>query len=164
MERGEWERTLRRSTSELGYALDIVLALPSTAEIARMNEVRRAKQRENEQKEHEKMTREDVEKARANAKPEGQNDQSVQQWLQKLADRTRMRLYAQANNSDGLSMIDRNRVGFLGYGLGTTSGLPLLAADAAGSQRLRAAVLGFAADGFLSREMLKERSSGGLDM
>ena len=161
----EWERTLRRSTSELGYALDIVLALPSTAEIARMNEVRRSKQREMEAKAAEQRTRDDVDSGRgASSKPEGQNDQSVQHWLQKLADRTRMRLYAQANNSDGLSMIDRNRVGFLGYGLGTTSGLPLLAADGAAGQRLRAAVLGFAADGFLGKELLKERSSGGLDL
>ena len=30
----EWERTMRRTANELGYALDIALALPSSGEIA----------------------------------------------------------------------------------------------------------------------------------
>ena len=61
-------------------------------------------------------------------------------------------------------MINRDRVGFIGYGYGTITGLPFLASDAAGSERVRSAVLGFAADAFPGKECIKERSAGGLSL
>ena len=109
----EWERTLRRSANELGYALDIVLALPSSAEIAKHNEERRAKQKADE----EKLTKAQLE---AKRKKDGDKkpfaEQNGQQWLQKLADRSRMRLNQSADDSEVPKMINRDRVGFIGYG------------------------------------------------
>lgn len=170
----EWERSLRRSCSELGYALDIVLALPSSAEIAKYNEKRQ------------RMHAEMVAKRKVREKPQGGGPgggpggpgggpgsgdgsgevqayaaQDMTRWLQKLADRSRMRLVAATDEADKPKMIDRSRVGLLGLGCGTVSSIPFLADDAAGSARVRAAVLGMASDRFARTEVLRERSAGG---
>ena len=116
----EWEKTLRRAAVELGYALDIVLALPASL-----------------------------------------IDHDGQNWLQKLADRSRMHL-TQSVDGDVNKMIDRDQVGFVGFGYGTTSAIPFLAADATGSAHIRAAVLGLAGDVFPAEACIAERTTGGL--
>lgn len=155
----EWERTLRRSANELGYALDIVLALPSSAEIARCNVERR--------KQHAAKLDGLAFEARKAAEEKagsGVVEQDAKNWLQKLADRSRMRLAQTADDTDKPRMIDRDKVGFVGFGYGTMSAMPFLAADGAGSGRVRAAVLGFAGDAFLGAECLVERTAGGLQL
>ena len=152
----EWERTLRRSTSELGFALDVALALPSSKEIDRSNKACRRSRAEALKGLSEE------ERAKKSALPA--TEQNARHWLNKLADRSRMRLAAAADGSEEPRMIDPDRVGFVGYGFGALAALPFLASDAAGSARVRSAVLGFTSDLFSGSIIMRERTAGGLSV
>ena len=101
---GEWERTLRRAANELGYAVDIVLALPSAADMARSNAARKA--------DHAKRLESlDAEARKAKGAPV---EHDAGKWLEKLAARSRMRLRGDADDDCKPKMIDHSRVGLVG--------------------------------------------------
>ena len=167
---GGWERTLRRAANEIGYAMDVVLALPSAAELDRQNAVRRRMHEEKVQAEASRRSQQqDASPLSGNEegkhKPkEYAGDVTMGGCLTKLAMRSRMRLGETADDYSKPRAIDPNRVGLVGFGLGGTSALAFLAADAAGKKRVTAAVVGQCGDVFASKVAVKERSAGGVSI
>ena len=136
-----WRETLRRAGSELGFAMDVVLALPSAAEMGRQNDVRQraheAKEAREEQMEQERRgeqaemrrhwgvhtggTRtEEDERGDERPKREYRGDVGVGGWLYKLVDRPRARLVGVADEEGRRGLIDPSCVCLVGNGLGVS--------------------------------------------